>query len=200
MPMRLFWLFVFGTVGFVLISYFEQVPILGWLGAVVSVVAWITLGRELAQDGDSATITSGILGAWTGFVGAFTAWAFPALSRPRKGDREPPARTPAGNQSRSVLESDCGTWPGKRPLRRRPTRPRMPHRSRVACSRSGYAAPLVGHVVDENVFAEMLRLNVEGTPVVDLRHLIDEVDEVMTAGEHEGIDRDALACAADHLA
>src|SRR5213080_3615308 len=74
------------------------------------------------------------------------------------------------------------------------------HRSRVACSRSGYAAPLVGHVVDENVFAEMLRLNVEGTPVVDLRHLIDEVDEVMTAGEHEGIDRDALACAADHFA
>jgi hypothetical protein len=30
---RLFWLFVVGTVGFVLISYFEQVPILGWLGA-----------------------------------------------------------------------------------------------------------------------------------------------------------------------
>ena len=74
--MRLFWLFVFGTVGFVLISYFEQVPILGSLGAVVSVVAWVTLGRELARDGDSATITSGILGAWTGFVGAFTAWAF----------------------------------------------------------------------------------------------------------------------------
>src|SRR5207244_11403910 len=75
-PIRLLCLFVFGTVCFVLISYFEQVPILGWLGAVVSVVAWITLGRELAQDGDSATITSGILGAWTGFVGAFTAWAF----------------------------------------------------------------------------------------------------------------------------
>jgi len=74
--MRLFWLFVFGTVGFVLISYFEQVPILGWLGAVVSVVAWVTLGRELAREGDSATITSSILGAWTGFVGAFTAWAF----------------------------------------------------------------------------------------------------------------------------
>ena len=26
--MRLFWLFVVGTVGFVLISYFEQVPVL----------------------------------------------------------------------------------------------------------------------------------------------------------------------------
>ncbi|TMC74320.1 MAG: hypothetical protein E6J15_09405 [Chloroflexi bacterium] len=74
--MRLFWLFVVGTVGFVLISYFEQLPVLGWLGALVSMVAWVTLGRALAWDGASATITSGILGAWTGFVGAFSAWAF----------------------------------------------------------------------------------------------------------------------------
>jgi hypothetical protein len=73
---RLLWLFVFGTVAFALISYFEQVPVLGWLGAVVSAVAWIMLGRELARDGASATITSGILGAWTGFVGALTAWLF----------------------------------------------------------------------------------------------------------------------------
>ena len=74
--MRLLWLFLFGTVAFVLISYFEQVPVLGWLGAVVSAVVWIMLGRELARDGASATITSGILGAWTGFVGALTAWLF----------------------------------------------------------------------------------------------------------------------------
>jgi len=74
--MRLFWLFVVGTVGFVLISYFEQVPVLGWLGAVVSDGAWVMLGRELARDGASAPITSGILGAWTGFVGALTAWIF----------------------------------------------------------------------------------------------------------------------------
>jgi hypothetical protein len=74
--MRLFWLFVVGTAAFVLISYFEQVPVLGWLGAVVSVVAWVTMGRELGRDGASATITSGILGAWTGFVGALTAWLF----------------------------------------------------------------------------------------------------------------------------
>jgi hypothetical protein len=74
--MRLFGLFVVGTVGFVLISYFEQLPVLGWLGALVSVVAWVTLGRALAEDGASGTITSAILGAWTGFVGAFSAWAF----------------------------------------------------------------------------------------------------------------------------
>jgi hypothetical protein len=73
---RLFGLFVIGTVGFVVISYFEQLPVLGWLGAVISVVAWVTLGRALARDGATATITSGILGAWTGFVGAFSAWAF----------------------------------------------------------------------------------------------------------------------------
>jgi hypothetical protein len=74
--MRLFGLFVVGTAGFVLISYFEQVPVLGWLGAIVSVVAWVTLGRTLARDGGSATVTSGVLGAWTGFVGAISAWAF----------------------------------------------------------------------------------------------------------------------------
>jgi hypothetical protein len=73
--MRSFGLFVIGTIGFVLISYFEQVPVLGWLGAVVSVVAWVTLGRALALQGATAVITSAILGAWTGFVGAFTAWA-----------------------------------------------------------------------------------------------------------------------------
>src|SRR5437879_12708337 len=74
--MRLFRLFVVGTSGFVLISFFEQIPVLGWLGALISVVAWVTLGRALAQEGASATMTSGILGAWTGFVGAFSAWVF----------------------------------------------------------------------------------------------------------------------------
>jgi hypothetical protein len=69
-------LFVIGTVGFVLISYFEQLPVLGWLGAVVSVVAWATLGRALARAGESALVTSGVLGGWTGFVGAFSAWVF----------------------------------------------------------------------------------------------------------------------------
>lgn len=74
--MRLPGLFLIGTGGFVLISYFEQVPVLGWLGAVVSVVAWVTIGRALARDGSSALVTSGVLGAWTGFVGALSAWAF----------------------------------------------------------------------------------------------------------------------------
>ena len=73
--MRLVWYFVIGTVGFVLISYFEQLPILGWLGALVSIVAWVTLGRALARESASAIVTAGFLGAWTGFVGAFSGWA-----------------------------------------------------------------------------------------------------------------------------
>jgi len=74
--MRPLWFFVLGTAAFVLISYLEQVPVLGWLGAVVSLVAWVTLGRALVRDGGSSMATAGILGAWTGFVGAFSAWAF----------------------------------------------------------------------------------------------------------------------------
>jgi hypothetical protein len=73
---RSFGLFVIGTIGFVLISYFEQLPVLGWFGALVSITAWVTIGRALAQEGASATITSGVIGAWTGFVGAFSAWVF----------------------------------------------------------------------------------------------------------------------------
>ena len=36
----------------------------------------MTLGRALADEGASATIAAGVLGAWTGFVGAFSAWLF----------------------------------------------------------------------------------------------------------------------------
>ena len=74
--MRLLGLFLIGTIGFIAISYFEQLPVLGWLGWLVSVVAWVTLGRAVAREGGSAAVTSAILGAWTGFVGAWSAWAF----------------------------------------------------------------------------------------------------------------------------
>jgi hypothetical protein len=74
--MRLFGLFLLGTIGFVAISYFEQIPVLGWLGALVSVAGWVTLGRATAREGGPALVTSAVLGGWTGFVGAVTAWAF----------------------------------------------------------------------------------------------------------------------------
>ena len=75
-PMRLLGLFVAGTIGFIAISYFEQLPIVGWLGAFISIAGWIMLGRAVAHDGASAFLTSAILGAWTGFVAAVTAWVF----------------------------------------------------------------------------------------------------------------------------
>lgn len=70
-----------GTVAFVAITFLEQVPILGWLGGVVSIAAWIVLARGLVRDmgadplrSGAAIIWSGVLGAFTGFVGALTAW------------------------------------------------------------------------------------------------------------------------------
>ena len=69
-----------GTVGFVAISYFEQVPVLGWLGAAVSVLAWVTLGRAVAVEGGPAPIAAAILGGWTGLVGAWSAWAFQTVN------------------------------------------------------------------------------------------------------------------------
>ena len=74
--MKLFTLFVLGTIAFIAISYLEQVPVLGWLGALVSIVGWVTIGRALANEGGPALITSAVLGGWTGLVGSWSAWAF----------------------------------------------------------------------------------------------------------------------------
>lgn len=69
------------SVIFVAITFFEQIPILGWLGGVLSVAAWIWLTRELLSDSEGDVIRSGIgvgwaalLGAVSGFVGALAAW------------------------------------------------------------------------------------------------------------------------------
>lgn len=69
------------AVVFVLITFFEQIPILGWLGGMVSLAAWIALTRALLSDSELDVIRSGIgvgwaalLGAFSGFVGAITAW------------------------------------------------------------------------------------------------------------------------------
>lgn len=70
-----------GTVVFVAITFFEQLPLLGWFGGTISIAAWIALTRALLYDRESDLIRSGIgvawsgiLGAFTGFVGALTAW------------------------------------------------------------------------------------------------------------------------------
>ena len=69
------------TIAFVAITYFEQIPILGWAGGAISIAAWIVLTRELLSDGEEDVIRSGLavpwaasLGAVSGFVGALTAW------------------------------------------------------------------------------------------------------------------------------
>jgi len=72
---RLLGLYLAGTLGFVAITYFEQVPVLGWLGALVSVVAWATLARAAARDRGAGPVIAATLGAWTGLVGAWSAWA-----------------------------------------------------------------------------------------------------------------------------
>jgi hypothetical protein len=70
-----------GAVVFVAITFFEQIPVLGWLGGVISIAAWIGLTRALLSDSELDVIRSGIgvgwaaiLGAFSGFVGALTAW------------------------------------------------------------------------------------------------------------------------------
>jgi len=69
------------AVVFVLITFFEQIPLLGWLGGMVSFAAWIVLTRALMGDSEFDVIRSGIgvgwaalLGAFSGFVGAITSW------------------------------------------------------------------------------------------------------------------------------
>src|SRR5207237_4696285 len=62
------------------------------------------------------------------------------------------------------------------------------------------AAPLVRDVVHENVLTKMLRLDVKGAAIVDLRHLVHEVHQIVSAREHERVDGDALARAAHDLA
>jgi len=64
---------VIGSVVFVVITFFEQIPVVGWLGAPVSVAAWIWLAREIRRAG-GALVDAAIAGAITGFVGAVSAW------------------------------------------------------------------------------------------------------------------------------
>ncbi len=70
-----------GAIVFVAITFFEQIPVLGWLGGAISIAAWITLTRALLSDSELDVIRSGIgvgwavmLGAFSGFVGALTGW------------------------------------------------------------------------------------------------------------------------------
>ncbi len=66
---------IVGSAAFVAITFFEQLPIVGWLGALVSFAVWVLLARGLAKGrGPAAAGWAAIVGGFTGFVGAFTAW------------------------------------------------------------------------------------------------------------------------------
>ncbi|HEX9268769.1 MAG TPA: hypothetical protein VF998_02890 [Candidatus Limnocylindria bacterium] len=66
-------LLVLGSAIFLVITLFEQLPIIGWFGAIVSIAAWIWLAREVGRAGGSFA-EAGIIGAVTGFVGSLSAW------------------------------------------------------------------------------------------------------------------------------
>ncbi len=78
--MRGLWYLTLGCIAFVAITFFEQLPVIGWLGGIVSVAAWIAIARALVGETAFSYDTpftigwSAAIGAVTGFVGAFTAW------------------------------------------------------------------------------------------------------------------------------
>lgn len=73
MTARLGGVLLIGSLVFVVITLFEQIPIVGWLGALVSVAAWIWLSREVRRAGGTV-IDAAIAGGVTGVVGAVSAW------------------------------------------------------------------------------------------------------------------------------
>lgn len=57
-------------VALIAITFFEQIPVWGWLGGAISIGLWWALGREM-----SGAIGAAITGAVSGFLGALTSWA-----------------------------------------------------------------------------------------------------------------------------
>jgi hypothetical protein len=62
-----------GSAIFIVITLFEQIPVLGWLGALASLLAWIWLAGEVRRGGGT-TIDASIVGFVTGIVGAVSGW------------------------------------------------------------------------------------------------------------------------------
>jgi hypothetical protein len=78
--MRGLWYLTLGCIAFVAITFFEQLPVVGWLGGFVSVAAWVVLARALVGENGFDFETpfaigwAAAIGGVTGFVGALTAW------------------------------------------------------------------------------------------------------------------------------
>ena len=78
--MRALWYLTLGCIAFVAITFFEQLPVIGWLGGILSVAAWVVIARALVGDNGFDFEThfaigwAAVIGGVTGFVGAFTSW------------------------------------------------------------------------------------------------------------------------------
>lgn len=57
-------------IALVAITFFEQIPVWGWLGGAISIGLWWLLGRQM-----SGALFAAIMGAVSGFLGALTSWA-----------------------------------------------------------------------------------------------------------------------------
>ena len=62
-----------GSIVFLVITAFEQLPVIGWLGALASFGAWIWLAGEIRRAGGTMT-DAAIGGALTGLIGAVSGW------------------------------------------------------------------------------------------------------------------------------
>jgi hypothetical protein len=62
-----------GSLVFLVITAFEQLPVIGWLGAIASVGAWIWLAGEIQRSGGTV-IDAAVAGGVTGVVGAVSGW------------------------------------------------------------------------------------------------------------------------------
>jgi hypothetical protein len=77
---RALWYLTLGCIAFVAITFLEQLPIVGWLGGIVSIAAWVLIARALVGESGFDFETpfgigwAAVIGGVTGFVGAFTAW------------------------------------------------------------------------------------------------------------------------------
>ena len=63
-----------GSIVFLVITAFEQLPVIGWLGTLGSIGAWIWLAGEIRRAGGTMT-DAAIGGAVTGVIGAVSGWA-----------------------------------------------------------------------------------------------------------------------------
>jgi hypothetical protein len=62
-----------GSLIFLVVTLIEQIPVVGWLGALVSLGAWFWLAGEVRRRGGTS-VDAALVGALTGLVGAVSAW------------------------------------------------------------------------------------------------------------------------------